>query len=343
MTAAQVQDVCVGSGGGARSRRTRRVAMPASRPLTSMLPLAAWPVVEPRHGGDRRRRRHGKPTANPEVVGAHRRLVGREHRRQRRARQGDGDVARPGRRRPDGAATARVTNSRTASRAWASTAAACARSPRPSAVRRRVEDRADRRGAEPHVAGARPDRRGRPARGFAARSRLDVRQRRFAVPVALLSLAVFFQLISDGQAALIQGMRRIADLARIGVLAAVFGALVSVVLVYCLRRDGHRPVADCGVGDLARRVLVVSAQDRTRAGRPSAAQTCGRSWRAAEARVRVHGQRRADDGRRLRGPAYRREARRASRPPVSISRRGRSAGCMSASSCRRWAATSIRD
>ena len=45
--------------------------------------------------------------------------------------------------------------------------------------------------------------------------------------VAWLSLAVFFKIVSDGQAALIQGMRRIADLARIGVVGALLGAIVS--------------------------------------------------------------------------------------------------------------------
>ena len=41
--------------------------------------------------------------------------------------------------------------------------------------------------------------------------------------VALLSLAVFFRLISAGQGALLQGMRRITDLAKMGVLGAIFG------------------------------------------------------------------------------------------------------------------------
>jgi antigen flippase len=63
----------------------------------------------------------------------------------------------------------------------------------------------------------------------------------FAVPVALLSLAVFFTAISDGQAALIQGLRRIGDLARIGVLAACFGSAVSVALVYFFVEKGVVP------------------------------------------------------------------------------------------------------
>ena len=42
-----------------------------------------------------------------------------------------------------------------------------------------------------------------------------------AAAVALLSLAVFFGLVSAGQGALIQGMRRISDLAQMGVLGAL--------------------------------------------------------------------------------------------------------------------------
>ncbi len=59
--------------------------------------------------------------------------------------------------------------------------------------------------------------------------------------VALLSLAVFFRLVADGQGALIQGMRRIADLAKIGVLGTLFGTLFSIPMVYFLREDGVVP------------------------------------------------------------------------------------------------------
>ena len=50
--------------------------------------------------------------------------------------------------------------------------------------------------------------------------------------IVLLSLAVFFRLVSAGQSALIQGMRGIADLARISVLAGLFGTAVSIPLIY---------------------------------------------------------------------------------------------------------------
>src|SRR6185503_8845728 len=63
----------------------------------------------------------------------------------------------------------------------------------------------------------------------------------FALPVALLSLAVFCSSISDGQAALIQGMRRITDLARIGVLSVVYGTAITLVLIYLFREKGVVP------------------------------------------------------------------------------------------------------
>ncbi|MFZ4790776.1 MAG: O-antigen translocase [Candidatus Competibacteraceae bacterium] len=59
--------------------------------------------------------------------------------------------------------------------------------------------------------------------------------------VALLSVAVFFRMVSDGQGALIQGMRRIADLAKMGVLGALVGALTSIVLVYLWGEKGVVP------------------------------------------------------------------------------------------------------
>ena len=44
--------------------------------------------------------------------------------------------------------------------------------------------------------------------------------------MALLSIAVFFSLVSGRQAALIQGMRRIADLAKMNVLGALSRTLL---------------------------------------------------------------------------------------------------------------------
>ena len=59
--------------------------------------------------------------------------------------------------------------------------------------------------------------------------------------VALLSVAVMLQLIADGKGALIQGTRRIADLAKMGVLGALVGTIISIPLVYFLREKGVVP------------------------------------------------------------------------------------------------------
>ena len=62
-----------------------------------------------------------------------------------------------------------------------------------------------------------------------------------AAAVALLSLVVFFNLVSGGQAALIQGLRRISDLARMGVFGALFGTAATIPIVYVLRQRGVVP------------------------------------------------------------------------------------------------------
>jgi enterobacterial common antigen flippase len=59
--------------------------------------------------------------------------------------------------------------------------------------------------------------------------------------VALLSIAVLFTLISGGQGALIQGTRRIADLAKMNVLGAFFGLCTGIPLVFFFRQQGIVP------------------------------------------------------------------------------------------------------
>jgi antigen flippase len=71
-----------------------------------------------------------------------------------------------------------------------------------------------------------------------------------AAAVAWLSLALFFKIVSDSQTALIQGMRRIGDLARIGVASSLVGAVASVALVALMGERGVVPalVATAAVG-----------------------------------------------------------------------------------------------
>lgn len=57
--------------------------------------------------------------------------------------------------------------------------------------------------------------------------------------VALLALAVFFGDVSGGQAALVQGMRRIGDLARMSALGAFYGTAFSIPIVYFFYQRGE--------------------------------------------------------------------------------------------------------
>jgi enterobacterial common antigen flippase len=68
--------------------------------------------------------------------------------------------------------------------------------------------------------------------------------------VALLSFVVCFGLISGGQGALIQGMRRISDLARMGVLGTLFGTIISIPVIYFMGEGGVVPslMAISGMG-----------------------------------------------------------------------------------------------
>ena len=50
--------------------------------------------------------------------------------------------------------------------------------------------------------------------------------------IGLLALTLFFTSVSGGQAALVQGMRRIADLAKLNILGALFGLIIGVPIIY---------------------------------------------------------------------------------------------------------------
>ncbi len=79
-------------------------------------------------------------------------------------------------------------------------------------------------------------------------SRLSFGDDRHASSVALLALAVLFGAVSAGQGALVQGMRRISDLARMSVLGALYGTLISVPIIYVYGERGVVPSLVCGAG-----------------------------------------------------------------------------------------------
>lgn len=54
----------------------------------------------------------------------------------------------------------------------------------------------------------------------------------------LLALAVFFRLVCSGETALLQGMRQIANLARINVISGFVSTVASIALIYFLGADG---------------------------------------------------------------------------------------------------------
>ena len=76
-------------------------------------------------------------------------------------------------------------------------------------------------------------------------SRLTFGDTSHAGDVALLALAVFFGDVSQGQAALVQGMRRIADVAWMNVLGAFYGTIFSIPILYYYRERGVVPSLVC--------------------------------------------------------------------------------------------------
>lgn len=59
--------------------------------------------------------------------------------------------------------------------------------------------------------------------------------------IALLSLVVLFSVLAGGQSAMLQGMRRIADLSKLTVVGGVGGTLVAIPMVYFLGEKGLAP------------------------------------------------------------------------------------------------------
>ena len=76
----------------------------------------------------------------------------------------------------------------------------------------------------------------------------------YAWAVAGLGAAVAFRVVAAGQGALVQGMRRIADVAMIGLVGAVLGTITGVALVWSLGERGIVPA----VGAMAAATLAAS-------------------------------------------------------------------------------------
>lgn len=61
---------------------------------------------------------------------------------------------------------------------------------------------------------------------------------KYVFEIRLLAVVVFFNLIKGGQAALLQGMRRIKDLAKMTVWSSLIGTVLSIPILYFLEIDG---------------------------------------------------------------------------------------------------------
>ena len=68
----------------------------------------------------------------------------------------------------------------------------------------------------------------------------------YATAVAVLSLAVLFTSVNNGQRALLRGMRRVSDLAKSDIWAALWGSIATVLVIWMWRIDGVAPSIAAG-------------------------------------------------------------------------------------------------
>lgn len=78
---------------------------------------------------------------------------------------------------------------------------------------------------------------------FGARlwSQLSFKTSEYAVPIAILGLAVLFSAISSGQSCVLQGFRRIKDVAKISVIGAINGTIIGLPCYYFWGKNGIVP------------------------------------------------------------------------------------------------------
>lgn len=72
-------------------------------------------------------------------------------------------------------------------------------------------------------------------------SRLTFGHQGYAFDISILGVVILFSNLSGGQMALIQGMRRIGDMARVNILAAVFGTVAAIAFYATLDLRGIVP------------------------------------------------------------------------------------------------------
>jgi PST family polysaccharide transporter len=82
--------------------------------------------------------------------------------------------------------------------------------------------------------------------------RLTFGNTEYASVVILLSVIILLETFMNGQVALIQGMRKIGDLAKLNVFSALFGTILSIPILYALGQKGIAPflIASSGMNIL---------------------------------------------------------------------------------------------
>lgn len=63
----------------------------------------------------------------------------------------------------------------------------------------------------------------------------------YSIHIALLSLAVFFTILTVGRSSILQGMRRIGDMAKSSIIGSVLSLLITIPLYYFWKIDGIIP------------------------------------------------------------------------------------------------------
>jgi PST family polysaccharide transporter len=71
--------------------------------------------------------------------------------------------------------------------------------------------------------------------------RLTFGNTEYTSAVILLSVIILLETVVQGQVALIQGMRKIGDLAKLNVLSALFGTILSIPILYAMGQKGIVP------------------------------------------------------------------------------------------------------
>jgi len=72
-------------------------------------------------------------------------------------------------------------------------------------------------------------------------SRLSFGSKNYKINIAALSVTICFAIVTAGQTALLQGLRRISNVATLNVLGSLFGTICSLPMVYFWGQDGIVP------------------------------------------------------------------------------------------------------